>query len=87
MVFNQVRFAPINIDPMPDPVVCRTVTSLHKPECPEHVGQMVCISFGSDFKLVHFENYNKMCQSGTWSYPVAKTLLPSSVAILPIRST
>jgi hypothetical protein len=87
MMFNQVRFVPINLDPVPDPVACRAVTSLHKPECPEHVGQMVRSPFRSDFEIAHFENYDKMYQTGTWSYPVAKTLLPSGTVILPLRST
>jgi hypothetical protein len=87
MMFNQIRFAPINLDTMPDPVACRAVTSLHKPERPEHVGQMVRSPFRSDFKLTHFENYDKMYQIGTWSYPVDNALLPSNAVILPIRST
>jgi hypothetical protein len=87
MMFNQVRFAPINLDPIPDSVACRAVTSLHKPECPEHVVQMVWSPFWLDFKLAHFENYDEMYETVTWSYPVAKTLLPSGAVILPIRST
>jgi hypothetical protein len=65
MMFNQFRFAPINIYPMSDPVAYHAVTSLRKPNCPDHVGQMVRSPFRSDFKLAHFENYEKMYQTGT----------------------
>jgi hypothetical protein len=84
-MFNHVHYAPVKSPPMPDLVDCRAVTSLIKPECPEHVGQMVRSPFRVDFKMAHFENYDKMYQTGTWSYPVAKSLLPPKAVILPIR--
>jgi hypothetical protein len=59
-MFNQVRFAPVDIYPMPNPVECRAVTSLQKPEFPEYVGQMVRSPFCYDFKHTHFGNYDKM---------------------------
>jgi hypothetical protein len=40
-MFDQVHFAPVLSALMPDLVACRAVTSLLKPDCPEHVGQLV----------------------------------------------
>jgi hypothetical protein len=54
MMFNQVRFSPVAIYPIPDPVARPAVKSLHKPEFPEHVGQMVRSPFRFDFNLAHF---------------------------------
>jgi hypothetical protein len=82
-MFDQVRFAPIEMDLLPEPVACRAVTSLLNPDCPEHVGQMVRSPFRADFKFAHFENYDKMYQAGTWIYPVAKTLLPKMPSSCP----
>jgi hypothetical protein len=53
--FNQVRFAPVGMDPLPEPVACRAATSLLKPDCPEHVGQMVQSPFRADFKFAHLK--------------------------------
>jgi hypothetical protein len=86
-MFNQVLYAPVAVEPVIAPVACRVVPSLKKPACPEHVGQMVRSPFKMDFKFAHFENYDKMYQTGTWSYPVARSLLPSNAVILPIHST
>jgi hypothetical protein len=85
-MFNQVHYAPVAEEHSLAPVACHAVTSLKKPDCPAHVGQMVGSPFKVDFKFAHFENYDKMNQTGTWSYPVARRLLPSDVVILPIRS-
>jgi hypothetical protein len=86
-MFNQVRYAPVAEEPAINPIACRAVTSLKKPDCPEHVGQMVRSPFKMDFKFAHFENYDKMNQTGTWSYPVARSLLPSNAVNLPIHYT
>jgi hypothetical protein len=59
-MFNQLHFAPVLSAPMPDLVACRAVTSLLKPDCPEHVGQMVRSPFRAYFKVAHFDNYDKM---------------------------
>jgi hypothetical protein len=40
-MFNQFRVDPVLSAPMPDLVAYRVVTSLLKPDCPEHVGQVV----------------------------------------------
>jgi hypothetical protein len=74
-------------EPTLAPITCRAVASLKKPDCPEQVGQMVRSPFKMDFKFAHFENYDKMYQTGIWSYPVARGLLPSDAFLLPIRST
>jgi hypothetical protein len=86
-MFNQVQFVPVEVPTIPTPVACSAVTSLTKPDCPEHVGQMVRNPFHAEFKFAHFENYDKMYSTGTWSYPVATHLLPAGDLILPIRST
>jgi hypothetical protein len=86
-MLNQVRFAPVLFALMPDIVACRAVTSLLKPDCPEHVGQIARSPFCADFKMAHFENYDKTYAIGTWSYPVAKAILPPDAITLPIRST
>jgi hypothetical protein len=39
-----------------------------------------------DFEFANFENYNNMYHTGTCSYHVARSLLPSDAIILPIRS-
>jgi hypothetical protein len=86
-MFNQVRFFPVLSVPMLHLVACRAVTSLLKTDCPDHVGQMVRSSFRADFKMAHFENYDKIYEIGTWSYHVAKSLRPPDAITLPIRST
>jgi hypothetical protein len=53
-MFNQFRFAPVGVDPLPEPVACRAVTSLIKTDCPERVGRMVRSPFRADFKSAHF---------------------------------
>jgi hypothetical protein len=84
-MFNQARFVPVNIPTLPISVVCRIVTSLVKPECPEHVGKMVHHPFWDEFKFTNFENYDKMYSTRTWSYPVNKSIFPLDALILPIR--
>jgi hypothetical protein len=86
-MFDRVRYAPVSKEPAIAPMVWHAVTSLNKPDCTEHVGKMVRSPFKKDFKFAHFKNYNKMYQTGTWGYPVARSLLPSDAIILPIRST
>jgi hypothetical protein len=41
--------------------------------------------FKADFQGAHFENYEKMYGTGTWSSPVLRSLLPSDALLLPIR--
>jgi hypothetical protein len=86
-MFNQVCYAPVAEEPALAPLACRAVTSLKKPGCPEHVGKMIHSPFTMYFKFAHFKNYENMYQTGTWSYPVARSLLLFNVIILPIRST
>jgi hypothetical protein len=86
-MFSQDRVAPVEHNPLSEPVVCRAVTSMIKPECPKHAGQMVRIPFQADFKFAHFEIYDIMYQTGTWSYPVDKSVIPPAAVILPIHST
>jgi hypothetical protein len=86
-MLNQVQFAPVDIDPIPEPVACRTVTSLTKPECLKHVGQMARSPFRAEFKCAHFKSYDNMYHTGTWSCPVANKLLPAEAVMLPIHST
>jgi hypothetical protein len=85
-IFKQVRLAPVDIDPIPEHVACRALTSLTKPDCPAHVDQMVRSPFRAKFKFAHFENYDKMYQAGTWSYPVDNKCLPSKAVTLPMQS-
>jgi hypothetical protein len=51
------------------------------------LGKWFVTHFWADFKFAHFENNDKMYSTGTWSYPVAKSILPSDAFILPIRLT
>jgi hypothetical protein len=41
MMFDQVRFVPMELPSIPEPVAFCVVVSLHKPECPEHLGQLM----------------------------------------------
>jgi hypothetical protein len=41
--------------------------------------------FKADFKSANFENYDKMYRTGTWSYPLLYSLIPSETVLLPIR--
>jgi hypothetical protein len=66
MMFDQVRFVPA----LPEAVACPAVTSLIKPDCPVHIGQMMKSPFKAEFKGAHFKNYDKMYSTGTWSFPV-----------------
>jgi hypothetical protein len=86
-MFYKVHGAPVEHNPLPEPVAFRAVTSLNKPDCPEHVEQVVHSPFWADFKFAHFENYKRMHQTETWIYPVSKSLIPPKDVILPIRST
>jgi hypothetical protein len=64
-MFNQVHFTPAEVPMMPTPVACRAVTSLTKPDRPEHVAQMVHNPFLAEFKFAHFENYDKLYPTDT----------------------
>jgi hypothetical protein len=86
-MFKQINFAPGDTYPIPEPVECRAIISLTNPECSEHAGQMVRSPFCAEFKFAHFENYDKMYQTCTWSYPVANILLPVESMTLHMRST
>jgi hypothetical protein len=37
--------------------------------------------------FAHFENYDKIYSTGTWSYHMAKSIIHSDALLLPIRST
>jgi hypothetical protein len=41
--------------------------------------------FKADFKGADFENYDKMYSTGTWSYPLLRSLISPDVILLPIR--
>jgi hypothetical protein len=64
--------------------VCHTVTSLIKPDCPAHIGQMMKSPLKAEFKGAHFENYDKMYSTGTWSFPVLRYLIPAAAVLLAI---
>jgi hypothetical protein len=59
IMFNQVRFSPISKDPIPEHVACWAVTYLTKPDCPEHVGQIVRSPFRADFNVAYFKKMIK----------------------------
>jgi hypothetical protein len=84
-MFDQVRFIPVTLPVISESVACRAITSLYKPNCPEHIGQMMKSPFKSEVKGAHLENYDKMHQTGTWSYPVLRSLIPRAAVLLPIR--
>jgi hypothetical protein len=88
-MFNQVRFAPVTVPdhPIPiEPVACRAITAGIKPDTPAHLGDMLKSPYKAEFKAAHFENYDKMYRTGTWSAPVIRSLLPPDAVILPPRS-
>jgi hypothetical protein len=84
MMFDQVRFFPVKYPSAPEHVSCCDVASLHKPECPTHIGQMMESPFKYNFKGAHFEKYDKMYHTGTWSYPLLRSLIPKDAFLLPI---
>jgi hypothetical protein len=88
-MFNQVRFAPVTVPDLPtpiEPVACRAVTAGIKPDTPAHLGDMLKSPYKAELKVAHFENYDKMYRTGTWSAPVLRSLLPPDAVILPPRS-
>jgi hypothetical protein len=85
MMFDQVSFVPVQVPALLAVVSFRAVTSLIKPDCTAHIGQMMKSPFKADFKGAHFENYEKMYSTGTWSFPVIHSLIPAEAALLPIR--
>jgi hypothetical protein len=46
---------------------------------------MINIPFKADLKGAHFENYDKMHSTGTWSFPILRSLVPLEGIILPIN--
>jgi hypothetical protein len=84
-MFDQVRFVHVELPSAVEPVVCRAVASLRKPECHEHIEQMIKSPFKADFKGAHFENYDNMYHTGTWSYPRLRSLIPKEAVLLPIH--
>jgi hypothetical protein len=40
--------------------------------------------FKADYKGEHFENYDKMYSTGTWSFPILRSVVPPEGIILPI---
>jgi hypothetical protein len=85
MMFDQVHFVHIPVPVLLEAYACHVVTSLYKPDCPAHISQMMKSPFKADFIGAHFENYEKMYATGTWSFPVIRLLLPSDALLLPIR--
>jgi hypothetical protein len=81
MMCDQIHFVPI----LPEAVACRAVTSLLKPDCPDHNGQMMKTHFKVECKGANFENYDKIYSTGTWSFPVRGLLVPDGAVILPIH--
>jgi hypothetical protein len=86
MMYDQVRFVLVSVPSLSEPVACRAIASLHKAYCPKHIGQMIKSPFKADLKGAHFENYDKMYSTGTWSYPLLRSLSPPEAVLLPIRS-
>jgi hypothetical protein len=84
MMFDQVRFVPIPVPALPEAVACNAVTSLIKPDCSARVGQIMKSLFKEEFKGAHFENYDKMYSTGTWSFSVLRSLIPAESVLLPI---
>jgi hypothetical protein len=88
-MFNQVRFASVTVPSLPipiEPVACRAVTAGIKPDTPAHLGDILKSPYKAELKAAHFENYNKMYRTGTWSAPVLRSHLPPDDVILPPRS-
>jgi hypothetical protein len=84
MMFDQVRFIPVPVPVLPQAIACHVITSLYKPDCPKHIGQMMQSPFKADFKAKHFENYGNIYATGTWNLPVLRSLLPKDVLLLLI---
>jgi hypothetical protein len=85
MMYDQVLFVPVLLPSLPEIFVCRAVAYLHKPECPEYIEQMMKSPFKADFKGSHFENNDKMYSTGTWSYPLLRSIIPPEAVLLPLR--
>jgi hypothetical protein len=85
MMYDQVNFFAVSVPSLLKLVECRAIASLHKPDCPEHIGQIMKSPFKDDFKGAHFENYDKMYSTGTWSYLLLRSLILSEAVLLPIR--
>jgi hypothetical protein len=61
-MFDQVRLAPVHVLNMPhpmEPIACRVVTVVVKPVPPDHLGEMLRSGFKLEYKVAHFENYDK----------------------------
>jgi hypothetical protein len=86
MMYGQVRFVPVLVPSLPEPITCRDVASLHKADYPGHIDQRMKSPFKAGFKGAHFENYDNMYSTGTWSHPVLRSLIPAEAVFLPIRT-
>jgi hypothetical protein len=87
-VFNKVHSPPVHVPNMPhpkEPTACRVVTAVVKPIPPARLGNMLRSGFKPQYKAAHFENYDKMYRTGTWSPPVLRADLPATSIILPNR--
>jgi hypothetical protein len=84
MMFYQVHLVSVPVPVFPDTVACRAVNSLHRPDYPEHIGQMMNSPFKDDVKGAHFEKYDNMYSMHTWSFPILRSLVPPEGIILPI---
>ena len=73
-MLNQIWLILSHIDSAPPsflaPFGCHVVSILIKPMTPAHIGDVVASDFFSDWKAAHFENYEKMLYTATWSTPM-----------------
>jgi hypothetical protein len=82
-MFDHVHFVSIPVLVLPEAHTCRAVTPLYKPDCPVHIRHIIMKSpFKADFKGAHFESYDKMYATGTWIFPVLRSLLPSNALLI-----
>jgi hypothetical protein len=84
-----IKYVSVSLPDLPtpiEPVACRAVTDITKPDVPAHLGEMLKSPYKPEFNAAHFKNYDKLFRTGTWSAPVLRSLLPRKAVILPPRS-
>lgn len=74
-------------DPIVVPVGLKVVSSQVCPDTPSHFGATFNSPFASDWRDAHFQNYNKMLASGTFSALILCSSVPLHKTILRPRVT
>ena len=85
-MFNQVCLLPHKEDITPIPLIaavgCNVISSPMKPPNPNHIGDIYSCNFKNDWKATHFDNYDKIFHTGTWSAPMILAQAPTGVTLL-----